>query len=223
MWASLHVPFDEGVATLQRTLEIDPDFKAFQRFCIEGDIPFNIISAGLQPVLRQVLNHSLGLEQAATVNIVANDADISADGATWRALWRHPDNPLGHDKAISMKEARRDAIEACGDDAVPLVVFIGDGVSDLPAAREADVLFAKKGLRLEEYCQEHKIAYIPFVTFADIQREIEKIRAGQEPQQQQEATSANAAAAIRPNLRATLSRVLSSGSNSEFPTLKAYR
>jgi hypothetical protein len=54
-------------------------------------------------------------------------------------------------------------------------VFIGDGVSDLPAARQADVLFARRGLRLEEYCKENNIPYIPFDTFADIQRELEKI------------------------------------------------
>ena len=58
---------------------------------------------------------------------------------------------------------------------MPLIVFIGDGVSDLAAAREADVLFARRGLRLEEYCLEHKIAYTPFDTFADIKREIEAI------------------------------------------------
>ncbi len=55
-------------------------------------------------------------------------------------------------------------------------MFIGDGVSDLPAAREADVLFARRGLRLEEYCVENKIAYIAFDTFADIEREVKKIR-----------------------------------------------
>jgi hypothetical protein len=60
---------------------------------------------------------------------------------------------------------------------MPLIIFIGDGVSDLAAAREADVLFARRGLRLEEYCVEHGIAYTPFDTFTDIKREIEKISA----------------------------------------------
>lgn len=56
-----------------------------------------------------------------------------------------------------------------------MIVFIGDGVSDLPAAREADVLFARRGLRLEEYCIEHKINHIAFDTFADIQEKIREI------------------------------------------------
>jgi len=64
----------------------------------------------------------------------------------------------------------------CEDGTVPLIVFIGDGVSDLPAARNADVLFARRGLRLEEYCVENKIPYTAFDTFADIQHEIARIR-----------------------------------------------
>merc|ERR1711964_201108 len=42
--------------------------------------------------------------------------------------------------------------------------------------READVLFARRGLRLEEYCIENKIPYLGFDTFADIKKEIEKLR-----------------------------------------------
>jgi hypothetical protein len=58
---------------------------------------------------------------------------------------------------------------------MPLIIFIGDGVSDLAAAREADVLFARKGLRLEEYCIENKIPYIGFDSFSDIKRDVESI------------------------------------------------
>jgi hypothetical protein len=113
--------------------------------------------------------------QSAHIEIVANEAEISKDGSEWKPLWLH-DTELGHDKALSVNSARASAKEECADDEIPLIVFIGDGVSDLPAAREADVLFARKGLRLEEYCIENKIAYIGFDTFADIQVEVEKIR-----------------------------------------------
>jgi hypothetical protein len=112
--------------------------------------------------------------QSAHIEIVANEAEIAADGSEWKPVWRH-DTELGHDKALSINEARALAKEETAEDEIPLIVFIGDGVSDLPAAREADVLFARRGLRLEEYCVEHKIPYIAFDTFADIQREVEKI------------------------------------------------
>lgn len=175
MWGSLNVPFEDGFKVMERTLEIDPDFQRFHKYCLENNIPFNVISAGLKPVLRKVLDKWLGEEASSRIDIVANDAHISEDGSQWKPIWRH-DTELGHDKARSITEARREAEEKCEDDADPLIVFIGDGVSDLPAAQEADVLFARRGLRLEEYCKEHNIPYIPFDTFADIQREIERIK-----------------------------------------------
>ena len=74
-----------------------------------------------------------------------------------------------------MVEARQQAELTCDDGTIPLIVFIGDGVSDLPAANQADVLFARRGLRLEEYCHENDIPYIPFDTFADIQSKLQEI------------------------------------------------
>jgi 2,3-diketo-5-methylthio-1-phosphopentane phosphatase len=174
MWGSLNVPFEDGFEVMHQTLEIDPDFQAFHKFCIENKIPFNVISAGLKPILRRVLDQFLGEEDSAHIEIVANDAVIKEDGSEWKPVWRH-DTELGHDKALSVQEARAEAHLKAEDGTIPLIVFIGDGVSDLPAAREADVLFARRGLRLEEYCVEHKIAYIAFDTFADIQREVSKI------------------------------------------------
>ncbi|KAM0335855.1 hypothetical protein ACHAQA_000905 [Verticillium albo-atrum] len=177
MWGSLNVPFDDGFAVMKSNLEIDPAFRAFHAYCRQHDIPFNVISAGLKPILRRVLDTFLGEEASAHIDIVANEAEITEDGSAWKPIWRH-DNEMGHDKALSMAEARANAeASLVGDDgSVPLIVFIGDGVSDLPAARQADVLFARRGLRLEEYCQENAIAYTPFDTFAEIQSEIEKIR-----------------------------------------------
>jgi 2,3-diketo-5-methylthio-1-phosphopentane phosphatase len=174
MWGSLDIPFEDGFEVMKDALDIDPDFKDFHEFCINNKIPFNVISAGLKPVLRRVLDHFLGEEQSANIDIVANDATISEDGSEWKVIWKH-DTPLGHDKALSITEYRRQAKIESEDGTVPLVIFIGDGVSDLPAARQADVLFARRGLRLEEYCIENKLPYIPFDTFADIQREVIKI------------------------------------------------
>jgi 2,3-diketo-5-methylthio-1-phosphopentane phosphatase len=173
LYASLDVPFDDGFEVMKTALDIDPDFQSFHEFCINNSIPFNVISAGLKPVLRRVLDHFLGEEASNHIEIVANDAEITEDGK-WSAVWRH-DTDLGHDKAQSINEYRDDAKLESDNGTIPMIIFIGDGVSDLPAAREADVLFARHGLRLEEYCIEHKIDHIPFDTFADIQKEVIKI------------------------------------------------
>lgn len=203
MWGSLNVPFEDGFEVMQQTLEIDPDFQAFHKFCLANNIPFNVISAGLKPILRKVLDTFLGEEDSSHIEIVANEAQISEDGSEWKPVWRH-DTELGHDKALSITEARENAKLTAEDGTIPLIVFIGDGVSDLPAAREADVLFARRGLRLEEYCIEHKIAYIPFDTFADIQREVEKIR------EEDERKTRGQGRPVRFNPRANLWRRVSS-------------
>lgn len=112
--------------------------------------------------------------QSSQINIVANDADIRTDGSPWKPIWRH-ETELGHDKALSVNEGRAEAANTCVDGEIPLIIFIGDGVSDLTAAREADILFARKGLKLEEYCIHNQIPYIPYETFADVKKEVQAI------------------------------------------------
>ncbi|OIW28850.1 2,3-diketo-5-methylthio-1-phosphopentane phosphatase [Coniochaeta ligniaria NRRL 30616] len=174
MWGSLNVPFDDGFEVMKEELELDVHFRDFHDYCVKNDIPFNVISAGLKPVLRRVLDTFLGEEASSKIDIVANEAEIKEDGSEWKPIWRH-DTELGHDKKASMIEAREQAELACDDGTIPLIVFIGDGVSDLPAANQADVLFARRGLRLEEYCQEKDIPYVPFDTFEDIKNKLQEI------------------------------------------------
>ncbi|KAJ5359631.1 Pdp3-interacting factor 1 [Penicillium cataractarum] len=212
MWGSLHVPFDDGFVVMEKTLEIDPGFREFHQYCIKNGFPFNVISAGLKPVLRRVLDTFLGEKEAAAIDIVANDAIIKPDGSSWKPIWRH-DTELGHDKALSVNEARAKAQSECRPDEIPLIIFIGDGVSDLAAAREADVLFARRGLRLEEYCQEHKIAYIPFDSFLDIKREIENIS------REDQSKTGGVGKPVRYNPRANMWRRISS--KEAVPTLMA--
>jgi 2,3-diketo-5-methylthio-1-phosphopentane phosphatase len=172
MWGSLKVSFDDGFEVMKERLQMDPGFQEFHDFCIKRRIPFNIISAGVKPVLRRVLDEFVG-EQARHIDIIANDAHISEDGSEWKVVWKD-DTALGHDKAASIQHARGQASDTDGDQP-PMIIFIGDGVTDLPAARECDVLLARRGLRLEEYCIEHNIAHIPFDTFRDIQAEVARI------------------------------------------------
>ncbi|BFZ61648.1 hypothetical protein YB2330_002721 [Saitoella coloradoensis] len=170
MWNSLNVPFNDGFKIMREKMDIDPDFKHFHQFCLKNEIPFNVISAGVKPVLRRVLEDFLGEKDAAHIDIVANDMNIAEDGSQWEIQWRH-DTPLGHDKAASIQEYKQPGESG----QPPMIIFIGDGVSDLPAAREADVLFARRGLRLEEYCIEHAIPFIAYDTFRDIENELRRI------------------------------------------------
>lgn len=166
MWGSLNVTLEDGFKTLKKHLVLDSGFKDFFDYTQTYSIPFNVISAGLKPLLRHVLDEVMGEEQSARIGIVSNNADISEDGSTWTPLWRH-DCDLGHDKALSIQDYKA---SVRGEQ--PLIVFIGDGVSDLAAAGQADILFARKGLKLEQYCVKHSIPYIPYNSFKDIQQQL---------------------------------------------------
>lgn len=50
------------------------------------------------------------------------------------------------------------------------VVYIGDGLSDFYPAEKADVVYTKKGKRLEKYCLEKKIKFVSFNSFAEIKK-----------------------------------------------------
>ena len=52
------------------------------------------------------------------------------------------------------------------------VIFIGDGLSDRFAVREADLVFAKHDLL--QYCLANGIAFEPFRAFADVQARLGK-------------------------------------------------
>ncbi|KAK9472399.1 HAD-like domain-containing protein [Dipodascopsis tothii] len=176
MWGSLNIPFEKGMQVMKDNLVIDPDFEEFHDFCIREGVAFNVISAGLKPVLRGILNEFIGKDASKRIDIISNDAEIvpTEDGHEWKVKWRH-DNRLGHDKSISIKECRQQLRKHLPGKKQPLIVFVGDGVSDLPAAREADVLFARRGLALEKYCVEHGLSYIAYDSFADIERELSRI------------------------------------------------
>lgn len=103
-----------------------------------------------------------------------------------------------------MDEGRAQALAQCDADEMPLIIFIGDGVSDLAAARQADVLFARQGLALEKHCQDNNIPFTPFVSFVDIKSEIEKIS------REDQAKTGGVGKPVRYNPRANMWRRISS-------------
>lgn len=61
MWGSMTIPFDDELALMVKNgLEIDPGFAEFHQYCLDNGFPFNVISAGLKPVLKRVLDSFLG-------------------------------------------------------------------------------------------------------------------------------------------------------------------
>lgn len=174
LWGSLNVTLPKAIAKLKETLVIDPDFYTFFSYLQQHNIPFTVISAGVEPLLRAALDEFLGKERSSQIEVISNNGTVTEDGK-WSIQWRH-DSPLGHDKAQSVKEWR--VANSKEGQPPPKIVFIGDGVSDLAAASQADILFARRGLKLENYCIEHMIPYIPYDRFKDIIHDVRHLVKG---------------------------------------------
>jgi len=72
-------------------------------------------------------------------------------------LCRKLTTDFGHDKSRAIKP-----YAALPADHRPIMVYCGDGVSDISAARETDLLFAKKGRDLVTHCLKENVPFYPF-------------------------------------------------------------
>ncbi|KAI0692896.1 HAD-like domain-containing protein [Cytidiella melzeri] len=153
--------FEQCKEVLKQNITLDSGFKEFYEFCKANDIPVVIISSGMAPLIRSVLSNLIGDEEAQKIEIVANDADINDDG-TWEIKYRHPTSGYGHDKSQAILPYR--ALPN-----PPTVFFFGDGVSDMSAARHADVLFVKKKPGMDNdlaaFCTREGIPHVLFEDF----------------------------------------------------------
>ncbi len=69
---ALQIPLDHAFEVMKTSLKIDPGFRTFHHFCINHNIPFHVLSAGLEPVLRRVLDHYLGEEEVRRPSALVN-------------------------------------------------------------------------------------------------------------------------------------------------------
>jgi len=155
--------FESCKEILKDNIKLDPGFKDFYRWCKANDIPVIIVSSGMAPIIRAVLSNLLGENDAKDIDIISNDVEIDSDGK-WSIKYRHPTSGFGHDKSWAILPYR-DLTDP------PVLFFFGDGVSDMSAAKHADVLFVKQKDSgendLAAYCTRENIRHILFQDFLE--------------------------------------------------------
>jgi 2,3-diketo-5-methylthio-1-phosphopentane phosphatase len=156
MLDSVHHPFPECTQLLLDNITLDPGFKTFYEWSLANNVPVIVLSSGMEPIIRALLTHLIG-PSADKIVIVSNDKTDLGDGK-WTIKF-HDESHFGHDKSLAIKPY----FELPADKR-PVMFYAGDGVSDLSAARETDLLFAKKGRDLVTYCEKEKV---PFTVFED--------------------------------------------------------
>ncbi|GAA5907749.1 putative phosphoric monoester hydrolase [Sporobolomyces salmoneus] len=156
--------FDSVVEYLRKEIKLDPGFKVFFDYCKQASIPVVIVSSGMVPIIRAILENLIGPEDAKQISIIANDVK-HLEGGKWTISYLHPETGFGHDKSRATAPYRELEHE-------PTLFFCGDGVSDLSAARAADLLFVKviEGHTndLKVHCDREKIPYVPFSQFEQV-------------------------------------------------------
>ncbi|CAG8235938.1 unnamed protein product [Penicillium salamii] len=129
----------------------------------------------MTPVIISLLASLLG-SKPENIFVIANDVearhgkDINGE-CGWRIKYRD-DSEFGHDKSLEIKP-----YGALPDQHRPLLLYAGDGVSDLSAASETEILFANECLDLVTYCEQKEIEFVPFtnwISILDSMRDIEK-------------------------------------------------
>jgi 2,3-diketo-5-methylthio-1-phosphopentane phosphatase len=144
MMDSVKTPFDQCIQILCDNIKLDPYFREFFEWARANNIPVVVLSGGMTPIIKGLLEHLIGKEHADEIQVVSNDVasrdgkDINTEGG-WKIQF-HDDSHFGHDKSLEIRP-----YAALPDAERPTMFYAGDGVSDFSAAKETDLLFAKKG------------------------------------------------------------------------------
>ncbi|KAF3915136.1 hypothetical protein ABW20_dc0102585 [Dactylellina cionopaga] len=176
MLNSVTIPFDECIEILKKNIPLDPGFKSFYTWCKSQNIPVVVVSSGMMPIIKALLIGYLGEEEADKLEIYANDVVIKEDGS-WDIKYRDPESGFGHDKSRTIRKWTQQTTYPEGQR--PKFFYCGDGVSDLSAARETDLLFAKKGKDLITYCVKEEVPFTVFEDFNQIHGYVKEVVEGQ--------------------------------------------
>jgi 2-hydroxy-3-keto-5-methylthiopentenyl-1-phosphate phosphatase len=139
-----------------------PGFKRLAEFCKEERIPLVIVSAGLDFVIEYFLklNNCQNL-----VEVIAPKTAFGPNGIEF-TFPRLVDDASANFKQDIVKNCKKQGKK---------VIFVGDGLADWEAAKDADYSFAIGGSRLAKLCKNHGIACKNILDFQEVINVIRKI------------------------------------------------
>ena len=148
MLDSVSTPFPECIKYLCDNVKLDPHFKGFYQWARENGVPVIVLSSGMEPIIRSLLTNLIGPD-ADAIEIISNDVvDRPGKSKDQEGGWTiqfHDDSGFGHDKSLAIRPYAKHFADR-PEESRPTMLYAGDGISDLSAASETDLLFAKKGL-----------------------------------------------------------------------------
>lgn len=145
---------------IERTVSLRPGFEELVVACSQRRIPVKIVSYGLDFCIEHVLEKS-GLTR--NVEIHAPRTKLGPGGIRFSfPLLKLKDSVnFKHDIVRHLEKQGRK------------VTFVGDGTSDYPALKAADVRFAIKDSLLAKLCERDGIQHIQITDFAPVLKAIQ--------------------------------------------------
>jgi 2,3-diketo-5-methylthio-1-phosphopentane phosphatase len=144
--------------------ELDPFFPEFVHFCRAQGFEIEIVSDGLDFYVDRIIkNHHLDAFVHTYANrlVFQNHDRITAEFP----YFEDGCGRCANCKGFHVRRARKGAKK---------IIYIGDGLSDRCGAREADIVFAKRGRDLLPFCQEAGIHHSEFNNFQDVRMTLER-------------------------------------------------
>ena len=136
-------------------------FDEFVEYCRGVGARLAIVSSGLDLYIAPVIEQ-LELDP---LEVYSGQARVSPEGV--EVEYREPGGTV---ITSGFKESYLRHFKAEGH----TVVYIGDGLSDIVPASEADFVIARA--TLEKHCQDNELAHYSFATFTDVGKHVEEIR-----------------------------------------------
>jgi 2-hydroxy-3-keto-5-methylthiopentenyl-1-phosphate phosphatase len=158
----MRVSEEQILEELKDVVTFRPSFKKLAEYCKENRIPLIIVSAGLDFVIKHFLklNSCLNL-----VEVYSAKTTFSAQGIkfTFPTLVNKTSENIKHDMVGQYRSQHGE------------VIYVGDGLADYSAAKDADYSFAIKGSRLAKLCKSRGIPCRNIIDFQDVIEAIRKI------------------------------------------------
>lgn len=154
---------------LLATIELDAGLGALLDACARADVPVSIISDGFDYCIRRILQagEPRAVKLLRGARVCASHL-VHAGKGRWRAEFPFFREACAHGCA-TCKPAVMEMLNPRG----AATIFVGDGLSDAYAAREVDLVFAKKSLA--RICREQAIDFVPYESLADVAARLEEI------------------------------------------------
>jgi len=156
-FALIKEPKERLQAFVRQYIELRPGFVEFVRYCQKSSIPFVIVSSGLDFYIEPVLVE-IGLSD---LELHCGQTTFSHDGIDVSYY-----DPEGNVISEGFKKKYLTWIKERGTN----IIYLGDGLSDLEAARQADHVFATG--HLLDLLNTHSIRCSAFSDFYDLLRQI---------------------------------------------------